>query len=192
MSHRESDVVEGEIVDERRPADLAKLPDSGLRPIDLNEFQAWADSRAKALTILMDMGIAQTRTEDWSDQGGKPYPEQGACSAMVNMVGITITPPARRRENFDDEAGSYYVYILESEVTVPRFGIGPLPIVGRASSRDQFFAYRNEEQEDGSRQKVLRPDSEIDPGDILSKAYTNLRYRAVKAVVPQIANITWD
>ena len=186
------DAVEGEIVDDRKRSELAVRPETGMRPIDLNEFRAWADSRAEALQILMRMGIAQTRAEDWSDQGGRPYPEQGACSAMVNMVGVTITPPARRRENFEDEAGRYYVYILESDVEVPRFGIGPLPIVGRASSRDPFFAYRTEEQEDGTREKILRPDSEIDPGDILSKAYTNLRYRAVKAVVPQVANITWE
>ncbi len=184
-----SEVVTGEVVDDepRGRAELAVRPDTGLRPINIPEFQAWADSRAEALRILMEMGIAQTRAEDWSDQGGKPYPEQGACSQIVNMVGITISPPARRRENFDDELGHYYIYFLESEVNVPKFGIGPLPIVGRASSRDPFFAYRRVDD-----QKVLRPASEIDPGDILAKAYTNLRYRAVKASVPQVANITWD
>ena len=189
MSQQPTEVVEGEVMDEQpNSAELAVRPDSGLRPINISEFQAWADSRAEALRILMEMGIAQTRAEDWSDQGGKPYPEQGACSAMVNMVGITISPPGRRRENFDDELGHYYIYFLESEVTVPKFGIGPLPIVGRASSRDQFFAWKR----DAADEKVLRPASEIDPGDILSKAYTNLRYRAVKAVVPQVANITWE
>jgi len=187
MSQQESsDVVEGEVVDEG--AELAVRPESGMRAINIPEFRAWADSRAEALGILMEMGIAQTRAEDWSDQGGKPYPEQGACSAMVNMVGITISPPARRRENFEDELGHYYIYFLESEVTVPKFGIGPLPIVGRASSRDQFFAWKR----DDAGEKMLRNPSEIDPGDILSKAYTNLRYRAVKAVVPQVANIGWD
>lgn len=177
-----SEVVEGELVEEGG-RELAVRPDAGLRAIKIPEFQRWADSRAEALGILMRMGIAQTRTENWSDQDGKPYPEQGACTSMINMVGITISPPARRRENFHDEKGDYYLYLLESEVTVPKFGIGPLPIVGRASSRDPFFALRRGE---------LRPDSEIDPGDIISKAYTNLRYRAVKAVVPQIAKITWD
>jgi len=200
MSQRESEVVDGEVLgEEGNGRELAPRPDAEMRPINIPEFQAWADSRAEALRILMEMGIGQTRAEDWSDQGGKPYPEQGACSAMINMVGITISPPARRRENFDDELGHYYIYFLESEVTVPKFGIGPLPIVGRASSRDQFFAWRTELDaagkpvyQDGKKVKALRPASEIDPGDILSKGYTNLRYRAVKAVVPQVANITWD
>ena len=177
-----SEAVEAEVVEEHGH-ELAVQQPVSMRPINLTEFQAWADSRAQALRILMDMGIAQTRAEDWSDQGGKPYPEQGACSAIVNMVGLTISPPARRKENFEDELGHYYIYFLEAEATVPKFGIGPLPIVGRASSRDQFFAMRN---------GALRPASEIDPGDILAKAYTNLRYRAVKAVVPQVANITWE
>lgn len=200
MNERETgEVVEGEVVEEEEGAELAVRPEAGMRPINIPEFQAWADSRAEALGILMEMGIAQTKPEDWSDQGGKPYPEQGACSAIVNMVGITISPPARRKENFDDELGRYYIYFLESEVTIPKFGIGPLPIVGRASSRDPFFAWRTRKGEDGEpvyeagkKVKDLRPSSEIDPGDILSKAYTNLRYRAVKATVPQVANITWE
>ena len=190
MSQQQTnEAIDGELLsDEGNGRELAPRPDAEMRPINIPEFQAWADSRAEALRILMEMGIGQTRAEDWSNQGGKPYPEQGACSAMINMVGITISPPARRRENFDDELGHYYIYFLESEVTVPKFGIGPLPIVGRASSRDQFFAWKKDE----AGEKVLRPASEIDPGDILSKGYTNLRYRAVKAVVPQVANITWD
>jgi hypothetical protein len=182
MSQRtDLDVIDGEA----REVGLAPTggTDLGFTPMDLKEVQKWADNRAGALKVLMEVGLAQTRPEDWSNQGGKAYPEQGACTAIINMVGITITPPARRRENFEDDLGRYYLYLLEADVSVPKFGIGPIPIVGRASSRDQFFAMRS---------GALRPDSEIDPGDILAKAYTNLRYRAVKAVVPMIANITWD
>jgi len=185
MSQRQSnEVVEGEIMDETRGnAGLAVLPDTGLRPIDLEQLTAWAESRQKALAILMEVAIASTKASDWSDQGGKPYPEQGACSAIIGLVGINITPPTEQKEYFDDEKGRYYIYFLVSEITVPKFGIGPLPIVGRASSRTEFFAMRDGE---------LRPQSEIDPGDIKGKAYTNLRYRAVKAAVPEIAGMTWD
>lgn len=185
----EDNVIEGEVVNEQSEgnAGLAMLPDTGLRPVDLGQLQTWADTRQKALAILMEVAIASTRAADWSDQGGKPYPEQGACSAIIGLVGITITPPKLEKEYFEDELGRYYIYFLESEVTVPKFGIGPLPIIGRASSRDQFFAWRTI---DGVKQ--LRPQSEVDPGDIKSKAYTNLRYRAVKAAVPEIAGMTWE
>ena len=184
-----SDVVDAEIVENgaKGRTGLAVVPDAGLHPIDLEELTSWAESRQKALAILMEVAIASTRAADWSDQGGKPYPEQGACSAIIGLVGITITPPKSEKEYFEDELGRYYIYFLESEITVPKFGIGPLPIVGRASSRDQFFAWRTR---DGV--KELRPQSEVDPGDIKGKAYTNLRYRAVKAAVPEIAGMTWE
>jgi len=186
MSHQPpNEVVDGEVLSEEpeRNTGLAVRPDAGLHPIDLDELTSWAESRQKALAILMEVAISSTRAADWSDQGGKPYPEQGACSAIIGLVGIHITPPSKEKEYFEDEKGRYYIYFLESEVTVPKFGVGPLPIVGRASSRTEFFAMRNGE---------LRPQSEIDPGDIKAKAYTNLRYRAVKAAVPEIAGMTWE
>ena len=182
MSQERNDVIEGEIVEEERYLP-ATVPDTSLKPIDMGAFNAWAESRQQALEKLMEMGIAATNPEGWADMGGKPHPEQGACSSIINMVGIVISPPARRKETFEDEKGSYYMYVLEAEVTVPRFGIGPYTIVGRASSRDAFFAMRKGE---------LRPQSEIDPGDILSKAYTNMRFRAVKAIVPEVSEMTWD
>lgn len=188
MSEQEArEVVEGEVVGEDGEG-LAVVPDTGLRPIDVGQLTAWAESRQKALAVLMEVAIASTRAADWSDQNGKPYPEQGACTAIIGLVGINITPPEERKEFFDDELGRYYVYFLRSEVVVPKFAIGPLPIIGRASSRDPFFAWKR----DGAGEKELRPASEIDPGDIKSKAYTNLRYRAVKASVPEIAAMTWD
>lgn len=175
--------IEAEVVSAGSSLAPQEKPDTSMRPIDYEEFSAWAETRAKALNKLMEMGIAQTSPGDWSDMGGKPHPEQGACSSIINMVGIQIDPPARRKETFEDEKGNYYIYFLESQIRVPRFGIGPLAIVGRASSRDPFFAFRQGE---------LRPQSEIDPGDILAKAYTNLRFRAVKAVNPEIAGMTWE
>lgn len=178
----ETKVVEGEVVEEEPRTALA-LPDEQDTLIDLQQFQALAENRRDALRILMEMGVAATNPEDWCDQQGVPYPEQGACTSIINMVGMTITSPARRKETFDDEKGSYYAYMLEADVSAPRFGIGPIPIVGRCTSRDPFFGMRNKE---------LRPQSEIDPGDILAKAYTNLRYRAVKAIVPLIASMTWE
>ncbi|HUW13415.1 MAG TPA: hypothetical protein VM537_27075 [Anaerolineae bacterium] len=187
MSQQPTEVVEGEIMAEDANAGLAVLPDTGLRPIDLGQLTAWAESRQKALAILMEVAIASTKPADWSNQGGNPYPEQGACSAIIGLVGINISPPGEQKEYFEDELGRYYIYFLASEMTVPKFGIGPLPIIGRASSRDQFFAWRTV---DGVKQ--LRPQSEVDPGDIKGKAYTNLRYRAVKAAVPEIAGMTWD
>lgn len=189
MSQQEkSDAVEGEVVEEDQGAGLAVVADSGLRPIDLGQLTAWAESRQKALAVLMEVAIASTKAADWSDQNGKPYPEQGACTGIIGLVGINITPPEEQKEYFEDELGRYYVYFLRSEIVVPKFAIGPLPIIGRCSSRDQFFAWKR----DAARKKVLRPQSEIDPGDIKSKAYTNLRYRAVKASVPEIAGMTWD
>lgn len=177
MEENQNDVIEGEIVSGALVEQQAELT-----PINLGQFQAWAEAREKALRMLMDIGISTTRSEDWADMGGKPHPEQGACTAMINMVGIVITAPSRRKETFEDELGSYYEYILEANTSIPKFGIGPIPIVGRCSSRDQFFAYKN---------KALRPASEIDPGDILGKAYTNLRFRAVKACVPDVAGMNW-
>jgi hypothetical protein len=193
MSQQESDgAMEGEIVNgEPGEYGLAKR-DDGLRPIDTATFQVWSDSRQRALNILMEAGIAQTTPRQWINQGGSPYPLQGACSAIIDMVGINIPPPTRSRENFEDELGRYYIWFLESTVSVPKFGIGPIPIIGRGSSRDQFFAFKTETDAEGRTTKVLRPMSEIDPGDVVAKGFTNLLYRGVKAVVPIIAGLTWE
>jgi hypothetical protein len=180
--------IEGVLVNGEESNALARrdtLPQAQQQfaPIDFQRFQIWADSRQKALTYLMEMGIASTNPEDWSDQEGRPYPEQGACTSIINMVGITIDPASKRKEQFEDENGPYYGYVYESNMRVPQFGIGPIPIVGICTSRDAFFSKRRGE---------LKKSSEIDPGDIMRKSSTNLRYRAVKAAVPQIASMTWE
>jgi ssDNA-binding Zn-finger/Zn-ribbon topoisomerase 1 len=174
-----AEVIEGTV----SAAPLSVRQGTALDSVDLKALRNYTANRAEALRTMMEVAIAQTTAEDWRNLGGKPYPEQGACSSLIATIGISITPPDKEREDFDDELGHYYVYFLESEVSVPKFGIGPLPVVGRCSSRDQFFAMRS---------GTLRPASEIDPGDIKAAAYTNLRYRAVKAVVPQIAGMTWE
>jgi ssDNA-binding Zn-finger/Zn-ribbon topoisomerase 1 len=173
------------------PSTAPMLP---LGPLDRAAFKRYVEDREYALGVLMEAAIRRTSPADWRLIQGNPYPQKGAVACILGMIGGYIPPPNKTRTWEEDEKGRYYRFVLESTIEVPGMGIRSMPINGTASSRDPFFAEKNEEitQEDGSvvRQKVLRPASEIDPNDIEKKALTNLMHGAIKRIFPSFG-IEW-
>lgn len=137
------------------------------------------DQRSYAYERLLAAAIAATKPTDWVNMGGKAYLQSSGAEKVGVRFGVSAYGFKEQREDFEDDAGKYYLYTITGTVS---FGDQTIECVGTCSSRDKFF---------GTRNGKLKPTSEIDVANIKKKAYTNCYGNGVRRLLA-LNNITWD
>jgi hypothetical protein len=136
---------------------------------------------------IRKLAIKLTNPLDWVDEAGKPYLQVSGCNKIAGAFGVQTESPVFEKEPFNDEKGDYYIYSCK---IAGRWNNVEASEIGAASSRDDFFAQRTITNAQGEKEKVLKPQSEIDPCDIRKKALTNGMNRLIKRLLG--LSFTWE
>lgn len=139
------------------------------------------EQRAAALSRLLTIAVSATHAGQWVDQAGKPWPTGAAAEVMARRCAVSISDIKRERIDSRDDKGPYYLYVYECTASLPG-GNDSIRAIGTCSSRDQFLGT---ETQNG---RVL---SEIDEGNIMKAAYTNMEVNAITRLLG-VRNLTWE
>lgn len=147
---------------------------------------AHAEERLEALDKIKKVALKLTNTNDWVDEGGKPYLQGSGAEKVARIFGVSwrIFEPTE-----EDLGGGHYIITYKGEFAV---GGAIISAIGTRSSKDGFFKKYKWVGEEGTRkQKVELPASEIDKGDVKKAAYTNLLANGITRLLG-IRNLTYD
>jgi len=166
-------------------SDIMSLEEGAVTPARVAEL--WADG----LQMLLQRAIAATKSSDWIDEGGRPYPTAGAVSTLMQFFRCKESnKTATRIEGRNEETGEpYFIWEIEGQLSSPLITSDPEAAVvtetGMASSADKFFFKKTD---DG--QYVRRVHGAQLEMDVKRKAITNWRSRAVRKLL--LGNMTWE
>jgi len=150
---------------------LAAIADTNLVAI-----AAQADERLAAFEKIWKGSLSRTNPQDWVNEGGKPYLQASGSQKIARWLGVSwrVNPPVE-----EDLGGGHYLIRYTGE-----FALGGAVIseVGTRSSKDPFFA---------KAKGVQLPASEIDKGNVMKAAYTNLLGRGISTLLG-LRNLTWQ
>lgn len=146
-----------------------------------------AERYFNALGQIRKLSVNLTNVFDWVNEAGKPYLQKSGCDKIAGAFGVQTESPIFEKEFVKDEKGDYYIYTC---TIAGRWNTVEASEIGVASSRDDFFAMKSITNEKGEKEKVLKPQSEVDPCDIRKKALTNGMNRLVKRLLG--LSFTWE
>jgi len=139
-----------------------------------------AEKRIAAMLRIKLLALKMTNAQDWTDQGGKPFPWASGAEKIARLFGISwrIDEPVMEREE-----GGHFNYTYKGYFTL---GGVTIEAIGSRSSKDGFFKkYKGSGDE-----RVELPPSEIDRGDVKKSAYTNLLGNGIMRILG-MRNLTW-
>lgn len=168
---------------------LVVMPSSVTMSMDIEAAVELAERQVALQKRVMTIALKLTTHRDWVDQNGKPFMCASGAEKIAPKFSVSLTDVKDERFEREDELGKFYLYRYTGTASSPHFGRLE-GLIGTCSSRDQFFAYVNV-WEGGQKTKVLRPMSEIDEGNIMKAAYSNLLVNAVTRLLG-LRNITWE
>lgn len=143
-------------------ADTVAVP--ALGDETLVQLAEQAEKRVDAINKIKRAALKATNPGDWTDQGGKPYLWSSGAEKIARVFGVSwkISEP----KFIQDESG-HFSYSYTGTFSLAG---ATIEVVGSRSSKDGFFKrYIGH----GADRKELPP-SEIDKGDVMKAAYTNL------------------
>jgi antitoxin component of MazEF toxin-antitoxin module len=143
-----------------------------------------AERYMQLLDKMRKLACNMTNTDDWVDQGGKPYLQASGCNKVSGGFGVRFYGVEVEKEFINDDKGTYLAYITSGYAT---WNNKEIHETGTATSRDDFFALRKNKE---TGEKEFLPLSEIDPMDIRKKSHTNFQNRAIKSVLG--LSFTWE
>lgn len=145
-----------------------------------------AATRAVHIQTLATTALRLSKAFHWIDFNGKPYLEANGAEWISRVLGLDIHahPERARRDDYEDEKGTYYVFSIP--VTVSGYGEA-VTMVGVCSSRDGLYGTYKDEDGD----KHYRDESDVDPANVQRKAEANGVHRAFVAFLG-IDGITWN
>lgn len=161
------------------------LPPITKPDVDIVKLAAKAEANIAAMERITMYALKKTNANDWVDEGGQPYLQSSGAEKIRPIFGISwrIDPPVK--ENLD---GGHFMYRYTGEFWL---GGSSIDVVGTRSSKDPFFKKYEWRGEEGDRTRTELPVSEIDPGDVMKSAYSNLLANGVTRVLG-LRNITWE
>ena len=160
---------------------LVSFPAGEVTPMSEKTMESIIDSAEKNVALykkMVDIAIRLTNPRDWVDQGGSPYLMGSGAEKIKNPFGVHISGVTSKKDVSTDDLGDYYLYTFQGTASV---GGVSIECIGTCSSRDQFFAYQHGE---------LKPDSQIDEGNVKKAAYTNFTTNAITRLLG-LRNLTW-
>lgn len=130
------------------------------------------------------LAIKQTNKHDWVDMQGKPYLQSSGAEKIARLFGISwkICDGYPKREDKQDEKGSYYIYAYKGEFTM---GGKSIEVIGTCSQRDKFFG------KDKNTETGFKNAADVDITNIMKKANTNMINRGITTLLG-IRNLTWE
>lgn len=149
---------------------LAAIADS-----NLVEIAEQADKRLAAFEKIWKGSLSRTNANDWVDEGGKPYLQGSGAQKICRWLGVSwqIDPSTE-----EDLGGGHYLIKYTGKFF---FGGGIITETGSRSSKDPFFSK--------AKGRDL-PASEIDKGNVMKAAYTNVLGRGIQSLLG-LRNLTW-
>lgn len=150
-----------------------------LARIDTNPLEV-IEQRNKLVERVLELAIRATRPEHWFDQGGNPYLGGAGSEVVARRCGVKWSNVKREKLNSTDDKGTYYVWLVRGTFALPG-AIDSVEAEGTCSSRDQFL---------GTETNAGREMSEIDEGNILKAAHTNMVVRGVTSLLG-LRGLSW-
>jgi hypothetical protein len=139
------------------------------------------EQRNKMLEKVLDYAIRATHSGQWVNQNGKPWPMAAAAEVMARRCAVRVRDVKSKKLPSSDDKGPFYLYLVEATASLPGEW-DSIEAMGTCSSRDQFL---------GTETGAGRALSEIDEGNILKAAYSNMLVNAVTRLLG-VRNMTWE
>lgn len=155
----------------------------------MDDLLALAERRIEKIQKMITLSLKVTNTTDWVDQQGKPYLMGSGAEKVARLWGLKIHSVKSEKITTEDEKTRFYYYMVTGVAELPG-GRDSIVAVGTCSSKDQFFAVGTIEI-DGKKERVLKPQSEVDETNIMKSAYTNFMVNAITRLLG-IRNLTFD
>jgi len=158
-----------------RQADVPAIADDNLIAIAES-----AETRITAMLKIKQLALKMTGPQDWTDQGGKPWPWASGSEKIGRLFGMSwrIDEPTLEREE-----GGHFNYTYKGYFTL---GGVTIEAIGSRSSKDGFFKKYKGTGDD----RTELPPSEIDKGDVKKSAYTNLLGNGIMRMLG-MRNLSW-
>lgn len=152
-------------------------------------YLALAEKRIEFMNKVIRLAIKSTNHRDWVNMGKNPYLCGSGAEKIARNFGIIVDNLKKEKIEGEDEKGKYYYFIVEGRCSMPSRLMNSngepladsIPAIGTCSSRDQFFSKAHG--------RVL-PLSEIDQGNIVKAAYTNMLVNGITRLLG-LRNLTW-
>lgn len=158
-------------------------------PIESDKLIAIAEAserRMEAVKKIKRTALRVTNEKDWVDQAGRPYIQASGAEKIARVFGISWRFIGEPQKIFEESG--HFRYEVHMEFIMAG---STIEIKGSRSSKDPFFTTRYEyNKESGQREKVDRPPSEIDAGDVLKAAITNGIGNGITRILG-IRNLDW-
>lgn len=139
------------------------------------------EKRNQMLSRILAYAIGATHAGQWTDQGGKPYPTAAAAEVMARRCAVKISNVQTNKVPSSDDKGHFYMYVATATASLPG-GYDSIEAMGTCSSRDTFL---------GTETRSGRPLSEIDEGNILKAAYSNMLVNAITRLLG-VRSLSWE
>jgi hypothetical protein len=139
-----------------------------------------AEKRIAAMLKIKQLALKMTNAQDWTDQGGKPFPWASGAEKIARLFGISWRIDESQIEH---EEGGHFSYTFKGYFSL---GGTTIEAIGSRSSKDGFFKKYKGSGDD----KIELPPSEIDRGDVKKAAYTNLLGNGIMRLLG-MRNLTW-
>lgn len=139
---------------------------------------------------ILELAVKSTHRGQWVDLGGKPWPTGPAAESIARDFGVSIhiKPEDLIREERDDKKGRYYLYRCRG---IFRWADRELIAFGFCSSRDQFFSIKHVYNDNGQKEKLIKPIEDIDEPSIAQSAITNCEVNGIMRILG-LRNLSWD
>jgi len=135
-----------------------------------------AEKRIEAIKKIKQIALKVTNSNDWVDQGGKPYLQASGGEKVGRTFGISwrIDEPVLTPEEDGNYSYTYKGYFTLGSATVE--------VIGSRGTKDPFFSRAH---------GADKPISEIDRNDVKKAALTNLIGNGITRILG-IRNLTWE
>lgn len=166
-------------------SDLPEILQSNILEIAEN-----AEKRIEAIKKIKLVALKVTNSNDWIDEGGKPYLQGSGCDKVARVFGVNITELKIEKTNLE---GGHYLYTVEADFSL---GGSKIRAIGTRASNSPFFTAKTKwEDENGNKLekpiKYTRPASEVDEANIKKSAYTNCTANGITKLLG-LKNLTWE
>ncbi len=174
-------------------ADAARMPVAtpgmAVPMISVELMEKKAQEMMQAYDRLRQFAVSLTKPNEWRDYNGHPRLESGAAMRVGNMWGLNIDSPTITCTLTEDKEGPKLEIRADSIAHLRATG-SSFPVCGTGSSRKDVWATRYRTIR-GTRTKVVLPLEEVDEGNVIKAALTQMKTNAVLEVTG-LKGVTWE